>query len=182
MAKAGRKRKQRVVRQPDGTPRNERGTDPRVIAARQPHRQGVALDIVHDPAAESNFGKLMLQRHITYAQYQSGVKWRGIVQRYRAVICAPRCDVVSLSGVIVGPWGGSGEIDNDTALDRKAKYNAAFEALSGAGNRATRAVNHWAVYDRPDYALGDLIRGLIELCEHFGLTKGSVCSSAINRR
>ena len=168
----GRKRKQNVKRQPDGTPSNPRGIDPKVIAARQPHRQGVPLSVVHDAAAESNFGKLWLNRHISAAQYQAGLDWQGIVRRYRAVISSPRGEV-SMSGVIVGPWGGSGDLAPDEALERKEKYDAAFEALSSAGNRATRAVNHWAVWDRGDYALADLIRGLNALCEHFRLTKGS---------
>ena len=168
----GRKRKQNVKRQPDGTPANPRGIDPKVIAARQPHRQGVPLSVVHDAAAESNFGKLMLNRHITAAQYQAGLDWQGIVHRYRAVISSPRSEV-SMAGVIVGPWGGSGDLDPVDAVDRKYQYDMAFEALSLAGNRATRAVNHWAVWDRGDYALGDLTRGLNALCEHFRLTKGS---------
>ena len=58
------------------------------------------------------------------------------------------------------------------ALDLKQKYDAAFEALeSGAGNRAARAVAHVAVYDRPDFVMDDLRRGLSKLAEHFGLTR-----------
>jgi hypothetical protein len=169
----GRKRKLGVRRQPDGTPANPKGVDPKVIASRQPHRQGIPLDVVHDPAAESNFGKLFLQKHITQVQYQAGLDWRRIVQNYRALICAPKPDAVSMSGVIVGPWGGSGEIDPDKAIEWRREYNAAFEALeSGAGNRGTRAVNHWAIYDRGDYALAYLVCGLNVLAAHFRLTKG----------
>jgi hypothetical protein len=173
----GRKRRQGIKRQPDGRThpdsRADRGIDPKVIAARQPHRQGIPIDVVHDPAAESNFGKLFLQKHISQVQYQAGLNWRMIVQRYRAVISAPRPDAVSMSGVIVGPWGGSGEIDKAEALDRRKKYNEAFEALhSGAGHRGCVAVNHWAIGDRGDYALRYLICGLNALALHFKLTKG----------
>jgi hypothetical protein len=172
----GRKRKQ-VKRQPDGRThpdsRTDRGIDPKVIASRQPHRQGIPLEVVHDPAAESNFGKLFLQRHISQVQYQAGLDWRRIVQKYRSVICAPKPDAVSMSGVIVGPWGGSGEIDPKKAEEWRKEYNEAFEALeSGAGNRGTRAVNHWAIYDRGDYALAYLVVGLNALAAHFRLTKG----------
>jgi hypothetical protein len=169
----GRKRKQGVRRQPDGTPSNPKGVDPKVIASRQPHRQGIPLEVVHDPAAESNFGKLFLQKHISQVQYQAGLDWRRIVQNYRALICAPKPDAVSMAGVIVGPWGGSGEIDPEKAAEWRREYNAAFEALeSGAGNRGTRAVNHWAIYDRGDYALAYLTCGLNVLAAHFRLTKG----------
>jgi hypothetical protein len=168
----GRKRRQGIKRQPNGQPAREVGVDPKVIASRQPHRQGIPLDVVHDPAAESAFGRLMLQRQISQVQYQAGLNWRMIVQRYRAVISAPRPDAISMSGVIVGPWGGSGEIDKAEALDRRKRYNEAFEALhSGAGHRGCVAVNHWAIGDRGDYALHYLISGLNALALHFKLTK-----------
>lgn len=167
----GRKRKQNVVRELNGRQLRDRGVDPKLIAARQPHRQGIPLEDVHDPAAETNFGRLMLLKHISRDQWQAGVTWRGIVLRYHAVISAPRSDALSMSGVIVGPWGGSGELSADAIQKRRQEYDEAFCALSQAGNRPQRAVNHWAVYDKGDYALTYLIRGLNALSEHFGLTK-----------
>jgi hypothetical protein len=168
----GRKRLQGVKRFPNGQTAPDRGVDPKVIASRQPHRQGIPLDVVHDQAAESNFGKLFLKKHISQVQYQAGLDWRRIVQNYRSVICAPKPDAVSMSGVIVGPWGGSGEIDPEKAAEWRKEYNAAFEALGMAGNRPLRAVNHWAIHDHGDYALDYLVCGLDCLAAHFRLTKG----------
>lgn len=112
---------------------------------------------------------------VTAPQYDAGVKYRDIVARYRAAICAPRG--------IVTPSGRGGELTDDKARDMKEKYDAAFEALErNAGNRAARAVAHVAVYDRPDFVLTDLRLGLNTLAEHFGLTRPIQFASAINRR
>lgn len=177
----GRKRKFKVERQPNGQARRK-AVDVNAIAQTMPHRQEVRAEIRHDPLAETKLGRLRLAGRITQPQYEAGDKYREIVLRYRAVISAPRGEV-SMSGVIVGPWGGSGMMDDDEAQRRKDQYNSAFEALeSGAGNRAARAVAHVAVYSRMEFDLTDLKRGLTVLAEHFGLTRPAKFASAINRR
>lgn len=181
MAKAGRKRKVTVVRQPNGQPRRI-AVDVKAIAQTMPHRQEVQPEIRHDPLAETKLGRLRLGGWITQPQYEAGDKYREIVRRYRTVIDAPRGEV-SMSGVIVGPWGGSSDLDDDEAQRRKDQYNSAFEALEcGAGNRAARAVAHVAVYNRVEFVMDDLRRGLTVLAEHFGLTRPVKSGSAINRR
>ena len=177
----GRKRKN-VKRQPNGQPSRERGLDPKLVAAGQPHRQGIPLNVIHDPAGETNFGKLMLLKQISQVQYQAGLNWRDIVGRYRAIVGVPRHDPVSMAGVIVGPWGGGGELSQDVIDRRRGEYEEAYCALAKSGNRPTRAVNHWAIYDRGDYALAYLICGLDALAIHFGLTRRANQFTAINRR
>lgn len=167
----GRKRKQ-TRRQPNGQPVRERGIDPRAIAALQPHRRSVPREVMHDPKAESVMGRLRLNGWITEIEYQAGVKYREIVMRYRVVIDAPRASEASMSGVIVGPWGGNYELDENEVERRRANYNAAYEWLeSTAGNAAARAVAHCAVHERRGFIIRHLKSGLEALAEHFGLTR-----------
>jgi hypothetical protein len=178
---AGRKRRQNIKRQPNGQPSRDRGIDPKLVAASQPHRQGIPLSVIHDPAAETNFGRLMLLKHISPIEYQAGVNWRGIVGRYRAIIGVPSQNPASMSGVIVGPWGGGDELTPEQIGRRRDEYHDAYNALSKSGNRQTRAVNHWAIYDRGDYAIEYLVCGLDALAVHFGLTRRPNQLNAINR-
>jgi hypothetical protein len=158
----GRKRKVVVVREPNGRAKRK-PVDVKEIAQTMPHRREVAPEIRHDPMAETKLGRLRLVGRITVPQYDAGVKYRDIVGRYRAAICAPR-------GIATPTRGG--EMSDEMALDLKQKYDAAFEALEGgAGNRAARAVAHVAVYDRPDFNMDDLRLGLSTLAAHFGLTR-----------
>lgn len=166
----GRKRRQNVKRQPNGRPSPEKGLDPRAVAQLMPHRRLVPADVAHDPKAESLLGRLCLNGWITEAQYDAGKRYRDIVIRYRAVIDAPKPDERSLSGVIVGPWGGSGAMDDEEAVRRKAMYDAAFIAVSDSGQRAARAVARCAVHDRREFELVDLRCGLSALVLHFRLT------------
>jgi hypothetical protein len=164
----GRKRKT-TTREPNGRAQRT-SIDVKAVAQTMPHRQEVKPEIRHDPLAETKLGRLRLNGWITQPQYEAGDKYREIVLRYRAVIDAPRGEQ-SLAGVIVGPWGGSGALDDDEARRRKDQYDAAFEALEcGAGNRAARAVAHVAIYNRIEFVLSDLRNGLTALAEHFGLT------------
>ena len=86
-----------------------------------------------------------------------------------------------MAGIIVGPWGGQGELDPDDVADRKEKYNQALAALKSVGARATMAVNHWAIWDLDDYSLDDLVPGLNALCEHLRLSSNRRFANRINR-
>jgi len=158
----GRKRNVVVVRERNGRAKRV-AVEPNEIAQAMPHRKEVAPEIRHDPMAETKLGRLRLVNRITVPQYDAGVKYRDIVGRYRAAICAPR-------GISTPSRGG--EMSDEMALKLKDKYDAAFEALEdGAGNRAAKAVAHVAVYDRSDFNMDDLRRGLSTLASHFGLTR-----------
>lgn len=171
----GRKRKP-GQREPNGRPQREKGVDPKAIAALMPHRRLVPADVMHDPKAESILGRLCLNGWICANCYDAGIKYREIVLRYRAVIDSPRYEH-SLSGVAIGPWAGSGELDDDEAHRRKATYDAAFEHLESIGGiQAARAVANCAVRENRDFALQPLKVGCSVLCEHFGLTCCKDCA------
>jgi hypothetical protein len=168
----GRKRRN-VRRQPNGQPQRDRGLEPRLVANAMPHRQEVAANDRHDAKAESPMGRLLLNGWISQTQYDAGVAYREIVARYRVVIDAPSANERSMSGVIVGPWGGRGDpIAEDEVHRRRDKYNAAYEALEcGAGHRAARSVAHCAVHERGEWELHHLKNGLTALAAHFGFTR-----------
>lgn len=165
----GRKRR-RGNREPNGQIQRERGIDPKAIAQLMPHRRDVPHELAHDPKAESVLGRLCLNGWITQIQYDAGVKYREIVMRYKAIIDCPRGEV-SMSGIIVGPWGSSFTLDEAEIERRKSSYNAAFEYLeSHAGNMGARAVASCAVHERNDFIPRHLKCGLDALARHFGLT------------
>lgn len=165
----GRKRKN-VKREPNGREQREPKVDVVAVARTQPHRRLVPEHLAHDARAESFLGRLRLNGWITPMEYRAGVKYREIVGRYRVLIGGPRGEV-SLCGVVVGPWGGSGiELDADEIQRRKDAYNGAYEFLdANAGHRAAVALA-WAINERPGVIVPDLIRALDKLCEHFELT------------
>lgn len=165
----GRKRKQ-MKREPNGKPQRERGIDPKAIAQLQPHRRLVPADVAHDPKAECIMGRLCLNGWLTEIQYQAGVKYRNDVARYRAVIDAPRSTEASMSGVIVGPWGGGHEMSDDRQIEIRNNYMRAFEALENAtGNHGARDVAH-CIHDRGGFAIARVKCGLTALAVHYGLT------------
>jgi hypothetical protein len=82
--RVGRKRKQ-GKREPNG--RAQRVYEnPKAQVAQQPHRVLVMAEYREWPEAESRFGRLMLNKHITPAQYEAGVCYRLDVTAYRNVI------------------------------------------------------------------------------------------------
>lgn len=175
-------RKRRIgAREKNGRAQRDRGTDPKTIAAGHPHRSEVPEAVRHDPKAESVMGRLCLNGWITDEQYQAGVKYRDIVMRYRAIIDAPR-ESVSMSGVIVGPWGGGMILEAEEVERRKSNYNAAFEWLEmRSGNAGCRAVAHCAVHERIGFTPSHLKSGLDALVEHFGLTGRGKSAHVRNR-
>lgn len=184
-------RKRRIgSREKNGRVQRERDTDPAIIAAKQPHRHGIMPkkrkdgsyeSQASDPRAESVMGRLRLNGWISEDQYQAGVKYRDIVMRYRAIIDAPR-ESVSMSGVIVGPWGGGMILEAEEVERRKSNYNAAFEWLEmRSGNAGCRAVAHCAVHERVGFTPTHLKSGLDALVEHFKLTERGKSAHVRNR-
>ena len=166
----GRKRRS-GNREKNGRIQREKGTDPKLVAASQPHRKGIPEGVQHDPRGETNFGRLVLFRRITELHYDAGTQYANIVRRYRSIIEAPCPDPQSLSGIPVAGIGGERWLANEIAEAWEKEYNDAFEHLEAhAGNRGARAVNHWAVYDRNDMPIPYLICGLDVLIKYFGLT------------
>ena len=181
--RVGRKRKSGAKRFPNGQTVPVKDANTRALAQLQPHRRLVPQDVAHDPRAESIMGRLCLNGWLSQDQYEAGVKYRDIVMRYRAVIDAPRGEV-SMSGVIVGPWGGGFTLDDAEVDRRRSDYMAAYEALEGgSGHAGARAVASCAVYERREFTIAHVRKGLSALAAHFtGLTRGKKAASSINRR
>jgi hypothetical protein len=143
------------------------------LAAAQPHRAWLPERKRLDQRAGSPFGCLNLMGVLTDRQYRAGLRYAGVVGKYRAVIESPRATAGAGRGY---------DCPGDTACghegrracecrERKARYDAAFAALGDAGQRAARAVARVAVYGEqcPSGALDHLKRGLNALAVHFGL-------------
>lgn len=176
----GRKRRQNIKRQPNGQPSRVKDGDPKAIAQLMPHRRLVPAEVAHDPKAESLLGRLCLNGWISEIQYQAGVKFRTAQARYRTVIEAPRSSEASMSGVIVGPWGGS-VIPEERQIEIRKDYMAAFEALEEAtGSRGARSVSH-CINDKHPFSIPHVNSGLTALAIFYGLTKAGKAASAINR-
>lgn len=167
MARIGRKRKP-GARKPSGDIRPEPAESPRAVAMRQPHRQMAPEDSRHDQRAETPLGCLNIIGAVPNREYAAARRFAGIVGRYRSVIDAPGTSR-SIAG-LMEPRQAQGEpVDYHEA---KAEYDAAFEALETAGNRAACAVSRMAVHGEPCPAYGfqALMRGLHSLVFHFDLT------------
>lgn len=146
--------------------------NPKEQAASQPHRVVVPMKYRERPEAESEFGRLMLNGHITPAQHEAGTKYAELAAQYRAVLSAPPIHPTGID--LCGGNGGGGEMPTHVARAIKARYDKAFEACAEAGNRALRAVKDHAVFERKigDFeTLTQLKRGLDKLVDHFGIDR-----------
>jgi hypothetical protein len=145
----------------------------RRLAAKQPHRAWLPERQRLDQRAASPFGCLNLFGVLTDRQYRAGMRYAAVVGKYRAVIESPRATAGTGRGYDCPGDLACGRDSQRSCecRERKARYDAAFAALSEAGQRATRAVARVAVYGEqcPTGALDHLKRGLDALAVHFGL-------------
>ncbi|CAB4171875.1 hypothetical protein UFOVP1349_5 [uncultured Caudovirales phage] len=173
VSRAGRRRKQ-GNREPNGKPQRVYINHKAQVAS-QPHRIVVAESFRAFPEAGSDFGCLMLNKHITPAQHEAGRRYAMDATAYRAQILGapspdPRgCDPLRASG-------GGAEVKPEVARAIRDAYNRAFEAVNNAGNRAARAVKEYAVFGKKldvadGYSLKLLILGLDRLVLHYGVDK-----------
>jgi hypothetical protein len=184
VARRGRKRKL-GRRHPSGQLVREKQPDDRIRTSRQPHRRQVAKEHRLDERAESPLGRLLLQGRLRAAgelgdeaardRYEAGMMYAQIVGAYRAVIEAPKsvsgsgrgsaCEIAGISESFCEP-------ETCSCLRRKRRYDGAFEALIGRGQRAAKLVARVAVH-REEIAPSDLVYlvdGLQALAVHLGLT------------
>ena len=167
----GRKRKP-GMRKPSGDLIPPRDIDPKVIALRMPHRTAVPQSVAHDPKAEQHLGVYNLNGKITNQEYEAGKWYAETVNRYRAVIDAPKSSPSSNAGVLVPIFGGQPyAMDDDEAQRRTSIYNAAFEVVGGVSQKAAKAVARVAVYGErcPDDLWRQFRLGLLALAVHRGL-------------
>lgn len=173
MARAGRKRKVGVAREPSGKVARVY-VNPKQQAAEQPHRVVVLAKFRETQEAGSEFGRLMLQGHITPAQHEAGKLYADVVMSYRASILAQPFTASAIDLGRVGKGPGEGMPDR-TAIALYRRYTSAYEDLGKVGRRELIAVNHYAVQEEPipDDAfalrLEQLQCGLNALVSHFGI-------------
>ncbi len=166
----GRKRKS-GRRHPNGKLVQEKPLDQNVVALRMPHRAGVPREFAHDPKAESKLGRYNLNGLITSREYDAGVYYRGVVDRYLALIKAPPPNMRSCTGEPMSR-GMPLAIDRDEAERRKFAYDEAYEAVEAAGGqRGAKALSRVAIYDQdcPDGMVGPMRYSLVGLMERRGL-------------
>lgn len=158
-----------VVREPNGR-RQRAYVNPKKQVASQPHRMTAPKEFREDERAETVFGRIMLNGHISPAQYEAGIAWAIQVNRFKRLLNSPSPNPRS-----VDPSRTSGGSDNElpghVVEAIKKAYHAAFEALAAAGNRPQRTVNSIAVYDRfyEHGGIDQLKLGLDKLVDHFGI-------------
>lgn len=172
MARRGRKRKG-GHRKPSGDlikgEPKEKGESAMIIALHQPHRRTASLGHSDDRRAETPLGILNMIGAVSNQEYAAARRYARIVNRYRQVINSPNPSPPSIGGAFEPRYGGY-EIED--AGERKAEYNAVYEALDQAGKTALNSVNRMAVYGEP-CPLGTfpaLMRGLRSLTSYFDLT------------
>lgn len=163
---SGRKRKP-GKRERNGRPARAPLPDPRAHALLWPSRRHLADGARLDQKAATPLGGLNILGIITNEEYEAGVRFAGIVMRYRAVIEAPNPAPGGIDS------GGRGYIPDDEAERRKAAYDAAYEAFNRIEPRKMRhAARKWtravAVYDEDvGDGLESLRAGLSALAVHF---------------
>lgn len=178
---SGRKSFVVVRREPNGR-RQRAYVNPKKQVASQPHRMTAPKQFREDERAETVFGRIMLNGHISPAQYEAGLAWAVQVNRFRKLMNSPSPNPKAID--LTGTAGGS---DHDLpfhVIDAiKRAYNAAFEALASAGNRPQRTVNSIAVYDRyyEHGGIDQLKLGLNKLVDHFGIDENLQISHVRSR-
>jgi hypothetical protein len=159
MSRAGRKRKnaQRHNGVPIVTAQVERSRTPNEVARSQPHRMRMWEDICHDSRAATSFGQLQLIGAIDDASYSAGIRFAGIVRRWREVMDCPR-PAPSIAGIGLPGHRTSAEIED--ATQRKADYEKAMGDLATV-SKSARACTMWVVVEGGRVPAGGF-RGLME--------------------
>ena len=145
--------------------------NPKSQVASQPHRVGVPREYREWPEAGSEFGRMMLRKIITPAQYEAGILFAGLSVAFCAVYDVPSPHPHAMDLTRVGVSQGR-EMPPEKAAEIKKRYNRAFEACADAGRRAQIAVKNCAVLDRKvdSFEMRDGLRaGLDRLIHHFGI-------------
>jgi len=161
MSRAGRKRAkvQRQANKAGSEARRDPTPSPNEVARSQPHRMRMYEDICHDARAATSFGQLNLIGAIPGDLYAVGIRFAGIVRRWREVIDAPR-PAPSIAGA--GLPGARTAAEIEDATQRKADYEKAMGGLATVSKTA-RATTLWVVVEGgrvPAGGFSGLMQGL----------------------
>jgi hypothetical protein len=137
MAKAGRKRKERIAREPNGQPQRPTKDQAEALQLRvilcQPHRAGQKNPT--DQKHESAFGRFCLRRKLREEIYTAGVQFATLVHSWRIAKGVP-------SAIRISGGGGSGKGPSDATVhgwtQRIAAIHRALFVLDKDGYGAVR--------------------------------------------
>lgn len=168
----GRKRRN-APRYPSGEVRGERAPSPAIIAARMPHRGSVNQRDCVNPMAETELGRMQLNGKISKGQYEAGVKFKAVVEKYHATISGPRPILAGDRGGYDCP--GIPDCPDCECERRKAAFNEMYSALLKCGLGAVKAVWLVAAQDTVcPYSLRIPLQwGLSALRQHFDMEDDS---------
>ena len=145
--------------------------NPKSQVASQPHRVGVPREYREWPEAGSEFGRMMLRKIITPAQYEAGMLFAGLSVAFCAVYDIPSPHPHAMDLTRVGVSLGR-EMPPEKAIEIKKRYNRAFDTCADAGRKSQMAVKNCAVLDRKvdSFEMRDGLRaGLDRLIHNFGI-------------
>lgn len=181
----GRPRKN-VKRYPNGQPVRAY-VNPKKQVAMQPHRQEVMRKYREFPEAESAFGRLMLNGHITPAQHAAGACYAKLARQYARIINSrsPHPSGIDMERVTGG--GHDGDMPDHVAQAIGKQYNRAYEDLvDRAGDKAQRIVKDAVVLDKTPETSDALVKlksGLNVLISIFAIDKRlQITNHSINAR
>lgn len=161
--------------------------NPKKQVAMQPHRSEVMKKYREFPEAESAFGRLMLNGHITPAQHAAGASYAKLARQYARIINSrsPHPSGIDMDRVTGG--GHDGEMPDHVAKAIGEKYNRTYESLvDRAGDKSQRIVKDAVVLDKTPETADGLARlkcGLDVLITLFAIDKGlQITNHSINAR
>lgn len=150
MARAGRKRKQGVEREPNGQRRRVHAHDvARLQVAAQRARHGLSAADLLDARAGTEIGRALLRGQITPDQYEAGEEFLRRWVRWAAMsgIPMPTVRALDYTQEVRGGWGGA-HPSNDEVLAIRRRYAEMYGGAS-PGLAAFNAVKTFVVEDSP---------------------------------
>jgi rhodanese-related sulfurtransferase len=145
---------------------------PRAIAARMPHRRGLAEPL--DPRAESELGRMRLRGEVSEPEETAGAVYARMWRGYVSTLSAPRAPGEGQARVAACDGCSDPERRKYCACDmRRRVYAEAAQVLVSAGAGVCPLVHAVVILDRrcSDDSLPALKLGLSALATHYGLTR-----------
>lgn len=142
--------------------------DYRAMASEWPHRKALPAAVRSSELAESEIGRLCLQKRISRQMCDAGRHFSSIVEAHRSVISAPRASNGTGLGAQCNPL--KCKPADCECRKRTQRYRNATHALQLAGQAVYNVTYRVAVSDEhcQDYELDYLKIGLGKLARHLG--------------
>lgn len=153
------------TREPTGRVQRKLVQDVIAVASRNRIRMGVHPDEVRSQLAGSVLGRLRLQGNINTEQYEAGVRFGRLVQRYAAIMGIPLPNPRSAGLALLGGQETIPEAHEDDVMETRRDYEAVFSVIMDHrdGRAYMQALKSCILADQ-QATLGDLRCGLNVLC------------------